>query len=119
MTTPDFATLLDVTSLPSGPGPGPEHLEQAVVRWNVYLAHGTFASLVSRDATIGVSDDMANFWTSPRGLQLLLGIALLCPNVVGRILWERNCHIQGQLMDNRSLMGYLSLVPLQSQGDLK
>jgi hypothetical protein len=63
VTPPDFAALLDVTSQP--PGPSPEHLEQAVVRWNAYLADGTFALSVPRDATVGVPDKVVNFWTSP------------------------------------------------------
>jgi len=63
VTPPDFAALLDATSLPSGPGP--EHLERAVARWNAYLADGTFALSVPRDASIGVPDEMVNFWTSP------------------------------------------------------
>ena len=63
VTPPDFAALLDATSLPSGPNT--EQLERAIARWNSYLTDGTFALSVPRDATIGVPDEMANFWTSP------------------------------------------------------
>jgi damage-control phosphatase, subfamily III len=55
--------LLDVASLP--PGPAPEHLERAIARWNAYLADGTFALSVSRDAPIGAADERVDFWTSP------------------------------------------------------
>ena len=50
-------------SLPSGPSP--ENLERAIARWNAYLSDGTFALSAPRDATIGVPDEMVNFWTSP------------------------------------------------------
>jgi hypothetical protein len=63
VTPPDFAALLDVTSLPLGPAS--EQLERAVARWNAYLADGTFALSVPRDAAIGAQDEIVNFWTSP------------------------------------------------------
>ncbi|KAH9003903.1 DUF89 domain-containing protein [Lactarius hatsudake] len=63
VTPSDFAALLDPSALP--PGPAPEHLERAIVRWNGYLASGTFALSVARDAPIGASDEVFNFWTSP------------------------------------------------------
>ena len=63
MTPPDFAALLDVTTLPDGPAPG--DLERAITRWNSYLANGTFSLSVPRDATIGTPDEVINFWTSP------------------------------------------------------
>ncbi|KAI9435580.1 DUF89 domain-containing protein [Lactarius indigo] len=63
VTPPDFTALLDSSVLPRGPAP--EHLERAIARWNVYLASGTFALSVARDAPIGASDEAFNFWTSP------------------------------------------------------
>jgi len=39
----------------------------------------------------------------------LLGNALARPKIVGRTLWERTCHIQGELMDNSDLIGFLNL----------
>ncbi|KAI9459850.1 DUF89 domain-containing protein [Lactarius psammicola] len=63
VTPPDFAALLDPSALPRGPAP--EHLERAIARWNGYLASGTFALSVARDAPIGASDEAFNFWTSP------------------------------------------------------
>ncbi|KAN0136502.1 DUF89 domain containing protein [Lactarius tabidus] len=63
VTPPDFAALLDPSALPRGPAP--EHLERAIARWNGYLANGTFALSVARDAPIGASDEAFNFWTSP------------------------------------------------------
>jgi hypothetical protein len=63
VTPPDFAALLDLSALPRGPAP--EHLERAIARWNGYLADGTFALSVARDAPIGASDEAFNFWTSP------------------------------------------------------
>jgi len=63
VTPPDFAALLDVASLPRGPAP--EHLERAITRWNAYIADGTFALSVSRDAPIGAPDGRVDFWTSP------------------------------------------------------
>ena len=49
----------------------------------------------------------------------LLGNALARTKVVGRTVWEWTCHIQGELMVNRVLIGLLSLVSRRSQGDLK
>ncbi|KAI9512134.1 DUF89 domain-containing protein [Russula earlei] len=63
VTPPDFAALLDVASLPRGPAP--EHLERAIARWNAYLANGTFALFVPRDAPIGTPNERVDFWTSP------------------------------------------------------
>jgi damage-control phosphatase, subfamily III len=63
VTPPDFAALLDPSAIPHGPAP--EHLERAIVRWNGYLASGTFALSVARDAPIGASDEAVDFWTSP------------------------------------------------------
>ena len=63
MTPSDFAALLDAASLPTGPSP--EHLERAVARWNSYLANGTFTLSIPLDSTIGASDEMVDFWTSP------------------------------------------------------
>jgi len=63
VTPPDFAALLDPSALPRGPAP--EHLERAIARWNGYLASGTFALSVARDAPIGASDGAFDFWTSP------------------------------------------------------
>ncbi|KAH9019181.1 hypothetical protein EDB85DRAFT_2075854 [Lactarius pseudohatsudake] len=37
----------------------------AIARWNGYLASGTFALSVARDAPISASDEVFNFWTSP------------------------------------------------------
>jgi len=63
VTPRDFAALLDPSALPRGPAP--EHLERAIARWNGYLASGTFALSVARDAPVGASDEAFNFWTSP------------------------------------------------------
>jgi hypothetical protein len=63
VTPPDFTALLGASSLPRGPVP--ENLERTIARWNTYLANGTFSLSVPRDAAIGVSDEMVNFWTSP------------------------------------------------------
>jgi len=65
VTPPDFAALLDPSALPRGPEVLREHLEQAITRWNGYLASGTFALSVARDAPIGASNEAFNFWTSP------------------------------------------------------
>ncbi|KAI0289666.1 DUF89 domain-containing protein [Russula brevipes] len=63
VTPPDFTALLDVTALPQGPAP--EHLVRAIERWNAYLADGTFALSVPRDAGVGTPDERVDFWTSP------------------------------------------------------
>lgn len=38
---------------------------RAIERWNAYLADGTFALSVPRDAGVGTPDERVDFWTSP------------------------------------------------------
>ncbi|KAH9976623.1 DUF89 domain-containing protein [Lactifluus volemus] len=63
VTPPDFAALLDTSSLPRGPTP--ENLERTITRWNTYLANGTFSLSVPPYSAIGMPDERVNFWTSP------------------------------------------------------
>jgi damage-control phosphatase, subfamily III len=63
VTPPDFAALLDTSSLPRGPTP--ENLERTIARWNTYLANGTFSLSVPTYSAIGMPDERVNFWTSP------------------------------------------------------
>jgi hypothetical protein len=98
-------------SWPRALGTGYRALECIPCRWHIRIVGSTGC----------------NHWCAGRDGELLdfavasLGNALARPKVVGHTLWEWTCHIQGELMGNPILIGFLSLVPLprRSQGDLK
>jgi hypothetical protein len=94
---------------PRALGTGRRALECIPCRWHIRIVGPT--GCIHRCA--GRDGELLDFAVA------LLGNALARPKVVGHTLWEWTCHIQGELMDNRVLIGFLSLAPRRSQGDLK
>ncbi|CAK5271789.1 unnamed protein product [Mycena citricolor] len=71
VTPPDFSetitSLLDPGFLASIESSNPERVRNLVLRWQKYIADGTFSLSVPETTPLGggVSGDMAAFWTSP------------------------------------------------------
>ena len=94
---------------PRALGTGRRTLERIPCRWYICIVGPTGCNY----RCAGRDGELLDFAVAP------LGNALTCPKVVGHTLWEWTCHIQGELRDNRILIGFPSLISRWSQGDLK
>ncbi|VDB92404.1 unnamed protein product [Peniophora sp. CBMAI 1063] len=70
VTPPDFAAtpsaLLSPDFFPpTDPSPSQQHLRTMVLRWQSYIADGTFKFSVPYTSPLGFSDPVFDFWTSP------------------------------------------------------